>query len=84
MRDKFGEDAGYATAKETLECLPVHTVNRQPTSYNYPSFAHELSHEDAHNTPLLSSNKRKYMEKLDKRANLEDHYATARSLESKF
>ena len=35
MREKYGEDTGYLTARETLECMPVMTINKQPTTYDY-------------------------------------------------
>ena len=31
MRDIFSTDSSYFTAKETLECLPVLTINRNQT-----------------------------------------------------
>ena len=77
MRDKFSTDSGYFTAKETLECLPVLTINRHQTNSSYPLFAHQLDQTNAIKAPLLLSNKRKHNEKHNNRSKFEDHYATA-------
>ena len=28
------QEIGYLTARETLECMPVMTINKQPTNYD--------------------------------------------------
>ena len=77
MREKYGKDTGYLTARETLECMPVMTINKQPTNYNYPSFASQFRREKGLTTQI-STNKRKHLEKDDGNMDYEDYYATAR------
>ena len=76
MREKYGEDTGYLTARETLECMPVMTINKQPTTYDYRSFASQFRREKGLTTQI-STNKRKHLEKDDGNVDYEDYYATA-------
>ena len=77
MREKYGEDTGYLTARETLECMPVMTINKQPTNYDQPSFGSQFRREKGLTTQILT-NKCKHLEKDDGNVDYEDYYATAR------
>ena len=57
--------------------MPVMTINKQPTNYNYPSFASQFRREKGLTTQI-STNKRKHLEKDDGNMDYEDYYATAR------
>ena len=78
MRQKFGNDSGYLTARETLECMPVLTMRQQPNSYDYESFAGQFALENAQTAPFLSAKKRKHVPDLTSQRETEDNYQTAR------
>ena len=77
MKAKYGKDTGYLTAREMLECMPVMTINKQPTNYNYPLFASQFRCERSLTTQT-STNKQKLLENDGGNMDNEDYYATAR------